>query len=158
MSYTTFAYSTNKTAVHVSLESLRSLLANQKFADGNKKSPSFISLKDVHKANAKAGIKYSVKVTNTGKVDSDDVVLGFMTPPGAGESGVPLQTLFGFERVHVPAGKTVEVYLYPDVTTFSIVDERGVRNVLPGEYKVHFGVRETAVHDMGYAEMRVVAV
>ena len=36
-------------------------------------------------------------------------VLGFLVPPGAGERGVPLQTLFGFERVHVKAGQTVMV-------------------------------------------------
>lgn len=53
-----------------------------------------------------------VTVTNTGKMDADDVVLGFMVPPGAGVDGVPLQTLFGFERVHVPAGQSVSVYLY----------------------------------------------
>ena len=48
-------------------------------------------------------VNYEVKVTNTGTVDADDVVLGFLVPPGAGVNGVPLQTLFGFERVHVPA-------------------------------------------------------
>ena len=40
--------------------------------------------------------RFSVNVTNTGSVDADDVVLGFLTPPGAGEDGVPLQSLFGF--------------------------------------------------------------
>lgn len=39
-----------------------------------------------------------VTVTNTGKMDADDVVLGFMVPPGAGVDGVPLQTLFGLTR------------------------------------------------------------
>ena len=47
------------------------------------------------------------------QVDADDVVLGFLKPPGAGVGGTPLQTLFGFERVHVkvrvhdPGGVTV---------------------------------------------------
>ena len=31
------------------------------------------------------------QVTNTGTVDSDDVVLGFLVPPGAGQDGVALQ-------------------------------------------------------------------
>jgi hypothetical protein len=31
------------------------------------------------------------QVTNTGSVDSDDVVLGFLVPPGAGTDGIPLQ-------------------------------------------------------------------
>ena len=54
---------------------------------------------------------FLLNVTNTGTVDSDDVVLGFLVPPGAGQGGVPLQELFGFERVHVLAGQTVTVYL-----------------------------------------------
>ena len=40
-------------------------------------------------------VDFSVNVTNTGSVDSDDVVLGFLVPPGAGVDGVPLQELFG---------------------------------------------------------------
>jgi hypothetical protein len=31
-------------------------------------------------------------------------VLGFLKPPGAGVDGVPLQQLFGFERIHLKAG------------------------------------------------------
>jgi pre-mRNA-splicing factor SYF2/beta-D-xylosidase 4 len=54
-------------------------------------------------------VSYVVNVTNTGTIDADDVVLGFIKPPGAGTNGVPLQTLFGFERVHVKAGETVQV-------------------------------------------------
>ena len=46
-------------------------------------------------------VNYEVNVTNTGSVDSDEVVLGFLKPPGAGTNGVPLQTLYGFERVHL---------------------------------------------------------
>ena len=44
-----------------------------------------------------AAASYWVNVTNTGAVDSDDVVLGFLVPPGAGTNGTPLQQLFGFE-------------------------------------------------------------
>lgn len=49
-------------------------------------------------------VNYMVNVTNSGEMDADDVVLGFLVPPNAGKDGVPLQTLFGFERVHVKAG------------------------------------------------------
>ena len=54
-------------------------------------------------------------------------VLGFLVPPGAGERGVPLQTLFGFERVHVKAGESVTVWLYPALTDFAIADLDGHR-------------------------------
>lgn len=91
-------------------------------------------------------------VTNTGGLDADDVVLGFLTPPGAGQGGVPLQTLFGFERVHVKAGQSVTVFLYPTLEHFAQVDAAGKRAALAGEYRVHVGVAETAAFGMGYAE------
>ena len=94
-----------------------------------------------------------MNVTNTGSVDSDDVVLGFLVPPGAGSNGVPLQELFGFERVFVPAGQTVTVYLGAQGVRFTQAGQDGVRRALGGEYRVRFGVRETASEGMGFAEV-----
>lgn len=94
-------------------------------------------------------------MTNTGTVDSDDVILGFLTPPGAGTNGVPLQELFGFERVFVPAGQTVTVYLGAQGVRFTQAGVDGVRRALAGEYVVSFGVRESAALGMGYAETRI---
>jgi len=101
--------------------------------------------------------QFWVNVTNTGSVDSDDVVLGFLVPPGAGANGVPLQELFGFERVFVPAGQTVTVYLGAQGVRFTQAGKDGVRRVLRGEYRVRFGVKETASLGMGFAEVSVVA-
>jgi len=98
----------------------------------------------------RSSVQYAVNVTNTGAMDADDVVLGFLKPPGAGEDGVPLQSLFGFERIHVKAGETVQVYLYPDLTDFSQVDESGALYSLSGEYEVFFGVSSTSEFGMGY--------
>jgi hypothetical protein len=101
-------------------------------------------------------VSYYLNVTNTGSVDADDVVLGFLVPPGAGTNGVPLQQLFGFERVHVPAGQTVTVYLGAQGYYFTQPDADGVRHALPGEYGVRFGVREGLGQGMGFAEIKVV--
>ena len=117
--------------------------------------PAFPSMAAV--AAAGPAIQYAVHVTNTGKVDADDVVLGFLVPPGAGERGVPLQTLFGFERVHVKAGESVTVWLYPALTDFAIADLDGHRAPLPGQYTVRFGVKEAAAHGMGFAEVALTA-
>ena len=38
-------------------------------------------------------VQHVITVANTGLVDADDVVLGFIKPPGAGKDGVPLQSL-----------------------------------------------------------------
>jgi len=110
-----------------------------------------------------AGLKetaasFWVNVTNTGSVDSDDVVLGFLVPPGAGTNGVPLQELFGFERVFVPAGQTVTVYLGAQGVRFCQADKEGVRRILRGEYTVRFGVKESAALGMGFAEQKFLVV
>ena len=101
---------------------------------------------------------YAVNVTNTGKVDSDDVVLGFLVPPNAGKDGVPLQTLFGFERVHVPAGQSVDVYLYPEHTDFMHTALDGTKTAAAGEWTVKFGVAKTLEHGMGYAAVKLTTV
>ena len=104
-------------------------------------------------------VRYQVNVTNTGLVDSDDAVLGFMRPPGAGEGGVPLQVLLGFSRVHVKAGRTELVELYPEtMLEFSQVGTDGRRYVLPGEYTVRIGVEETAALGGGFFEHTFTAV
>ena len=71
-------------------------------------------------------VEYRVNVTNTGSVPADDVVLGFLTPPGAGVNGVPLKQLFGFDRIHLQPGETKSVYLYPNLRDFTQVGHAGV--------------------------------
>jgi hypothetical protein len=68
-----------------------------------------------------------VTVTNTGTLDADDVVLGFIKPPGAGTGGVPLQSLYDFARVHVKAGQSVVVTLNASALDFTQVDANGSR-------------------------------
>ena len=102
-------------------------------------------------------VQYAVNVTNTGAVDADDVVLGFLTPPGAGRGGMPLKSLFGFERVHVPAGQSRSVFLYPSLLDFAPAGADGTRAALAGEYSVSFGLREAVSKGMGFAEANVLA-
>ena len=91
----------------------------------------------------------------SGSMDADDVVLGFLVPPDAGKDGVPLQTLFGFERIHVKAGETVLVNLYPELTDFAYTLLDGTKKAVAGEWTVKFGVKETAQHGQGYAELKL---
>lgn len=97
----------------------------------------------------------SVQVTNTGAVDADDVVLGFLVPPNAGQDGIPLQTLFGFERVHVKAGASVDVNIYPSLTDFAVTDAEGRLVATEGDWIVRFGTKETAKHGQGFAQLVV---
>ena len=150
LSYSTFTYEPSSSASGpVSLAPVRDMLAATKAAGRT-----FPARADV--AAAKPLVSYNVKVTNTGKVDSDDVVLGFLVPPGAGKDGVPLQTLFGFERVHVPAGQSVNVYLYPEHTDFMHTALDGTKTAAAGEWTVKFGV--AGDDRMGYAEVKLTTV
>ena len=95
---------------------------------------------------------YRVNVTNTGALDSDYVVLGFLVPPGAGAGGVPLQTLFGFARVRVAAGQTVQVWLGVGARELTRVVGRE-RVAVPGAWRVRVGVEG----ERGGAEVGFVA-
>lgn len=103
-------------------------------------------------------VKYEVNVTNTGSMDAEDAVLGIMEPPGKGTNGVPLQQLYAFEKVHVKAGQTVTVQLYPSLADFTQVDEAGVRRVHPGQYTFTFGVEKTVAGGGGYVEHTITMV
>jgi hypothetical protein len=149
LSYTSFSYQIASTPTVVSLGKLHELLARTRNATGTSHFP---KLSDVGPA-----VEYVVNVTNTGTIDADDVVLGFIAPPGAGTDGRPIKTLFGFERVHVKAGETVSVFLYPALTELAAVGIDGERHPLPGEYRVSFGVAETVPFGMGYASNVLVA-
>lgn len=147
LSYTTFQYEVASAPSSVSLSPALDLVGKHRHG--------FISSSAVTAAGP--AVQYEVKVTNTGSVDADDVVLGFLTPPGAGENGVPLVKLFGFQRVHVPAGQSRTVNLYPTWSEFTHVDQAGIPNVLPGRYKVSFGIKDTQPHGMGFAELDLLA-
>ena len=167
LSYTTFTYSVAAVvppaaAVDgtITLDRVRARVAEASAA-----SSAFLS-KTALAAEAPI-VSYNVTVTNAGPVDSDDVVLGFVVPPGAGTGGVPLQSLFGFERVHLKAGETKSVYLYPEMSEFTQIDASGSRHVLAGKYTFQFGVKLTgnggggfdaAAAEAGYAEASVIAV
>jgi pre-mRNA-splicing factor SYF2/beta-D-xylosidase 4 len=147
MSYTSFEYAVTDGPESVSLAALHHELSQEG-----------LSAMPVMTTPVKGpAVQYRVNVTNTGKMDSDDVVLGFIEPPNAGKDGAPLQSLFGFERVHVKAGETVSVFLYPQYSDFMRVGLEGQRSAASGEYKVRFGLRQGMQHGMGFAEVSLQA-
>jgi len=147
LSYTTFAYAAAGPAT-VDLGPLRERVAAANARRGA--GPAMLSRADAPAA------QYYVNVTNTGDVDADDAVLGFLTPPGAGEGGVPLKELFGFERVHVKAGESKTVYLAPALSAFARAGRDGSYEAAAGEYTVSFGV--AGDERMGFASAALVAV
>jgi len=151
LSYTTFTYAATASAASVSLAPVRAML-RETYTAGR------TFPKAEHTVGAAAPIvSYYVNVTNTGPMAADDVVLGFLVPPNAGKDGAPLQTLFAFERVHVPAGATVRVNLYPALTDLTLTGLDGTKTAAAGEWTVKFGVQETAKLGQGYAEVKLTA-
>ena len=149
LSYTEFKYQVHSEVNEVSLRKV------QRHIEMGKATPmdSGSETQWLARGREHAMAEYEVSVTNTGDVDSDNVVLGFLTPPGAGKNGVPLQSLFGFERVFVKAGQTVKVYLYPEAADFAFAKADGSYRALEGEYAVTFGVKESAT--TGFATAKV---
>lgn len=130
LSYTSFEYEIIVAPMNLSLAPLEPLLKDARYG--------FVK-SGKSRGGWSPSPRYTVLVRNTGEVDADEVVLGFLVPPGAGKDGVPLQTLFGFQRVHVPAGDYRLVDLEVAFADFSQVDKNGSRRALPGRYQVHFG-------------------
>ena len=154
LSYTSFNYDIKSAPMGtVSLKPVREMIAQTR--SGGRIFPAHALV-----SAAAPLVQYEINVTNTGTVDSDDAVLGFLKPPGAGSNGVPVQQLYGFERVHVQAGKSVVVSLYPELTQFTQVDAHGERYELPGEYTFGFGVssQRAGMGGMGYAEHTVTVI
>ncbi|MGZ3305561.1 MAG: glycoside hydrolase family 3 C-terminal domain-containing protein [Asticcacaulis sp.] len=79
----------------------------------------------------------SVNVTNSGPRDGDEVVQAYLVKPRTQLSAK--HSLAAFTRVHLKAGETQSVQLRLDARALSQVDAKGVRRVLPGDYKVYLG-------------------
>jgi beta-glucosidase len=88
-------------------------------------------------ASIRAGdpVNVTVEVSNTGKVDSDEVVQLYVAKPG--DAANP--TLAGVQHVHLKAGEHAQVRLALDARALSQVDAQGVRKVAPGSYTLHLG-------------------
>ena len=153
LSYTTFRYSLATVPKSLSLEPLGDLLTSSDLFPRSAQLQSTMS-----RSNWKEKAQYAVRVTNTGDRDADDTVLGFLIPPDAGRDGIPLKILFGFQRVHVKAGATETVWLYPSMLDFATVGKNGQFKTHPGEYRVQFGIPETVPFGMGFAEDKLSAM
>jgi len=76
-------------------------------------------------------------VKNTGKQAGEEVAELYLTPPHTDVS--PNLALDGFTRVHLAPGETKHITLTLDPRTLSQVDDKGIRAVTPGSYRIALG-------------------
>src|SRR6266705_114979 len=86
---------------------------------------------------ADATVTISVRVTNASAVPGDEVVQLYLAHPGV--EGAPIRSLAGFQRIHleIAASQTIDFTLRD--RDLSIVDETGVRRIVPGAAAVWIG-------------------
>ena len=80
----------------------------------------------------------TVPVTNSGKIDGDEVVQVYVK--ALDDAGAPIKSLAGFARVNIPAGKTKTVKIELNKDAFSFYDEAtdGLK-FRPGRYRILYG-------------------
>ncbi len=82
--------------------------------------------------------KVSVRVTNTGKTDGEEVVQLYLSHPEI-KTTAPIRSLQGFRRIFLKAGETrkVEFTLTPE--KMSVIDALAQRSILPGKIIISIG-------------------
>jgi beta-glucosidase len=83
-------------------------------------------------------ISVSLRVTNTGKLDGEEVVQLYVSSPGAGNNA-PIRSLKGFKRVALKAGesRTIKFTLSPE--NLSVVDDKGALQQRKGKLTISAG-------------------
>jgi beta-glucosidase len=76
-------------------------------------------------------------VTNASPTPGDEVVQLYLSHPGV--EGAPIRSLSGFQRVHLDASASQTVNFTLCDRDLSIVDEAGVRRIVPGSLDVWVG-------------------
>ena len=86
---------------------------------------------------ADGAVTVSVRVTNTSAIPGDEVVQLYLSHPGV--EGASLRSLAGFQRIHLNASASTAVNFTLRDRDLSIVDESGIRKVVPGSVNVWIG-------------------
>jgi len=93
-----------------------------------------LSSKDLHVGDP---LTVEADVENTGAADGDEVAELYLAPPHTDVS--PAMALEGFERLHILKGRTAHVVFHLDARALSQVNDKGVRAVNPGKYRIYVG-------------------
>ncbi len=108
-------------------------LSYTRFAYSNLQLPSAV--------NTGKDAEFSVNVRNEGDHAGDEVVQVYLSYPKA-KSKAPIRALKGFRRIHLAAGESKTVNLKLKAEDLALVNQRGDREILPGEIQVHIGGKQ----------------
>ena len=86
-----------------------------------------------------------VQVASLGPVTSRHVLLGFLSPPGAGEGGRPLKTLRAFGGVTLSPGDVVVAEMAFTEADFSLADAEGAWALVKGNWTMSMEGVEVAI-------------
>ncbi|MBV8380910.1 MAG: glycoside hydrolase family 3 C-terminal domain-containing protein [Paucibacter sp.] len=92
---------------------------------------------EVHEDGPQPSLLVCTAVTNTSTRDGDEVAQLYIAPPGF--DGGPRLALRGLQRVHLKAGERRELSYLLNARDLSFVDHDGVRQVMPGSYRLSVG-------------------
>jgi len=82
-------------------------------------------------------LKATATVTNTGKMEADEVVQFYITPPQTGDN--PLYSLKGFKRVHLKPGEAQDVEFDVTPELLQSINDNGIAVELVGKYSIYIG-------------------
>ncbi|WP_235714441.1 glycoside hydrolase family 3 C-terminal domain-containing protein [Alkaliflexus imshenetskii] len=88
--------------------------------------------------NLNQNAKVKVSITNTGNRKADEVVQLYLSNLNS-KQRVPFQSLIGFKRISIDAGKTVQVEFDIAANNFETVFDNGSKAIEPGKFKVSIG-------------------
>jgi len=86
---------------------------------------------------ADGSVTVSVRVTNSSSLPGDEVVELYLAHPGV--IGAPIRSLAGFQRIHLDPAASQSVDFTLRDRDLSVVDETGVRRIVPGTVDVWIG-------------------
>ncbi|MCE5178776.1 MAG: glycoside hydrolase family 3 C-terminal domain-containing protein [Porphyromonadaceae bacterium] len=100
-------------------------------------------------------ITITADITNSGKMDGDEIVQVYLKTPDAAAKGRPLKRLKGFKRVTIPAGQTQTVSIDIDCADLWYWDERSKRITFDqGTYTFEVGASSRDIKGSVEAEMK----
>jgi beta-glucosidase len=88
------------------------------------------------------GVLVSTEISNTGARAGDEVAQLYLTPPAF--EGAPRLALRGFQRVSLQAGERRKISFRLSPRDLSFVTRDGVRQLMPGQYKLSVGSGQPA--------------